>query len=263
MSFWKTRLRLRVKPLVYRLRNRLLYKAANFYVNAVDNDQDSDFRTNGEVTFARDRLRGAKLAFDVGAAHGVWTEVALAADPNVVVHCFEPTTPRFKVLCERNFGDRAILRKLGLGDSVSEATIFYNASGGSNSLFPQRYDGETYDQSDVETVSVTTIDRYCAEHAIDSVDFIKMDIEGFEMAALRGAEGMLRAGRINIVQFEYSDVFLDAGSSLMQVMNFVRDLNPTYDFYKIYPDRIRHIPSYERRFDNFKLQNWAFIKSDR
>jgi len=83
------------------------------------------------------------------------------------------------------------------------------------------------------------------------------------MGALRGVAGMLRAGRINIGQFDCSDVFLDAGSSLMQVMNFVRDLNPTYDFYKIYPDRIRHIPSYERRFDNFKLQNWAFIKSDR
>jgi FkbM family methyltransferase len=232
-----------------------------FYVNAVDNDHDNDFRTNGEEAFAHAKLRGAKVAFDVGAAKGGWTEIALAADPNVVVHCFEPTSRRFKILSERDFGARVVLNNVGLGDVPTKTQIFYGASGGSNSLYPQRYNGQRYQESDVETVTISTIDTYCQEHGIEYVDFIKMDIEGYETAAIRGAEQMLRAGRIGIIQFEYSYVFLDAGTSLMQLMKLVNDINPAYEFHKIYPDGTRRVAAYEHTLDNFKTQNWALIKA--
>jgi FkbM family methyltransferase len=260
MSLWRSTLRARVKPLVYRFRSQFLYRLASFYVNAVDNDHDNDFRTNGEEAFAHARLRGAKVAFDVGAAKGGWTEIALAADPEVVVHCFEPTSRRFEILKNRNFGERVVLNQLGLGDTPAKTEIFYGASGGSNSVFPQRYDGRQYSDSDVETITISTIDTYCRERGIEYVDFVKMDIEGYEMAAIRGAEQMLRAGKIGVIQFEYSYVFLDAGTSLMQLMKYVREVNPAYHFHKIYPDGTRHVANYEHTLDNFKTQNWALIK---
>ena len=139
--------------------------------------------------------------------------------------------------------------------------IFYNASGGSNSLFPQRYAGEHYVASDVETIAITTIDAYCHENAIEHVDFVKMDIEGYEPAAIRGATRMLREGRIEVIQFEYSYVFLDAGSSLMQVMKEVTDANPAYVFHKLYPDRALPVREYRHQLDNFKTQNWAIVRS--
>jgi FkbM family methyltransferase len=260
MRFWKTRLRGKVKPLVYRFRSRLLYQICNFYVNSVDNDNDSDFATNGEEAFARDRLRGATVVFDVGAAKGNWTEIALGADPGLHVHCFEPAAHRLGILEGRGFGERVTLNKLALGDTAGTATIFTESNGGSNSFFPQRYDGQTYGEDAVETVSVSTIDDYCTREQIDWVDFIKMDIEGYEMAALRGAERMLREGRVGTVQFEYSYVFLDAGTSLLQLMGYIRQLNPAYEFHKIYPDRSKPVPTYEHTLDNFKTQNWAIIK---
>jgi len=260
MSVWRSTLRSRVKPLVYRFRSRFLYRVASFYVNAVDNDNDSDFATNGEKAFASAMLPGAKIAFDVGAAKGNWAEIALAADPHLVLHCFEPTSRRFKILSDRNFGARVVLNNFGLGEQAARAQIYYNASGGSNSLYPQRYNGQSYDDPDVETITISTIDAYCREHRIEYVDFIKMDIEGYEMAAIRGAEPMLRAGKIGIIQFEYSYVFLDAGTSMMQLMRYVRDVNPAYEFHKIFPDGARPVRIYEHTLDNFKTQNWAIIK---
>ena len=257
MSVWKSTLRNRVKPLVYRFRSRILYKVASFYVNAVDNDHDSDFETNGEAAFARASLRGARIAFDIGAAKGDWTKIALDADPDVVVHCFEPTAHRFGLLSARSFGPRAVLNKVGIGDASGETEIFLDASGGSNSLFPQRYDGKP---PQVETVTITTIDAYCRTHGIEHVDFIKMDIEGYETAAIRGAEHMLRAGKIGIIQFEYGYVFLDAGTSLMKLMEYMRGVNPAYEFHKIMPDGTRAVPRYQHELDNFKTQNWAIIK---
>lgn len=260
MGIWRTTLRARVKPLVYRLRSRMLYRLASFYINTVDNDNDSDFETNGEKAFACDRLRGAKVAFDVGAAKGLWTQIALTADPDVVVHCFEPTSRRYQILLDRKFGERARINNFALGDKPGTSKIYYGASGGSNSLFPQRYENETYAASDVETVRVSTIDDYCREHAIEHVDFIKMDIEGYEMAAIRGAEHMLRAGKIGVIQFEYSYVFIDAGTSLMRVMQYMHEVNPDYEFHKIYPDGTRVVATYDHTLDNFKTQNWAIIK---
>jgi FkbM family methyltransferase len=260
MRIWRTQLRPRLKSFAYRYRSNLLYRIASFYVNAVDNDHDSAFATNGEQLFANTRLRGAKIVFDVGAAQGRWTKIALESDPNVVVHCFEPTSRRFQILIDRKFGERVKLNNFALGDSPGTSKIFYGASGGSNSLYPQRYDGESYAPTDVEMIQISTIDDYCRDHRIEHVDFIKMDIEGHETAAVRGAAAMLRAGKIDIIQFEYSYVFLDADASLLKLMQYVRSLNPDYDFYKLYPDGPRRVDAYRHTMDNFKTQNWAIIR---
>ena len=256
MKLWRT-LRPYVRPLVYRLRNRTLYRVASFYVNVVDNDHDSDFHTNGEARFAREMLPGASVVFDVGAAKGAWAEIALRVNPALKLTCFEPTSRRFAKLTEV-IGTRAVLQQLALGDAPGEQRIFYGTAGGSNSLIAPRDGG-----SDSELIKVTTLDAYCRDHRIDEVDFIKMDIEGYEHAALRGGERMLRAGKIGAVQFEYGHSFLGAGSSLMALMDYVHRVNPAYTFFKLFPDEARPVRNYDPALENFKTQNWAIINTGR
>jgi hypothetical protein len=87
-----------------------------------------------------------------------------------------------------------------------------------------------------------------------------MDIEGYEMSAIQGSSDMLRRGAIDIIQFEYSYVFLDADTSLMKLMRYVQDLNAAYEFFKLYPDGPRRVSHYTHTLDTFKMQNWAIIK---
>ncbi len=256
MKVWRT-LRPYVRPLVYRFRSKALYRIASFYVNVVDNDHDTDFHTNGEARFAQQMLPGAAVAFDVGAAHGEWTKIALAVNPSLKITCFEPTSRRFAKLSAA-IGDRAVLEQLGLGDAPGEHRIYYGTAGGSNSLIAPR-DGA----HDSELIRITTIDAYCKTHGIDEIDFIKMDIEGYEHAALRGAEGMLRAGKIGAIQFEYGHAFLGAGTSLMALMDYVRGVNREYAFFKLFPDEARLVPEYDPTLENMKTQNWAIIKAGR
>jgi hypothetical protein len=56
-------------------------------------------------------------------------------------------------------------------------------------------------------VPVTTLDRFAATRGIDRVSLLKIDVEGFEPEVLRGAKGLLRAGAIDLVLFEYSPRF--------------------------------------------------------
>ena len=47
-----------------------------------------------------------------------------------------------------------------------------------------------------------TLDQFCATRKIDRVDILKIDVEGFETAVLRGALGMLERGEIKLVYAE-------------------------------------------------------------
>ena len=257
---WRLKVRPPVKRLVYKLRSRVLYRLADFYIDTVNNDHDCDFSTNGEAAFVRECLRDAKVVFDIGAAKGTWTELALAANSELFVHCFEPASERVKMIEALNFRNRIRLNKVALGESPGAGEMFIEVDGGSNSLFAQRYGGKGESRLQTETVPITTIDRYCETENVEHVDFIKMDIEGYEMAALRGAQRVLKEGRVDVIQFEYSSTFLDAGASLLQLWKYVTELNPAYEFHKIYPDGIKHVPAYSHELDNFKTQNWVMIK---
>lgn len=61
-----------------------------------------------------------------------------------------------------------------------------------------------------EQVRVSTIDKYVAEHGIPRIDFIKMDIEGAEGAALAGAVKTMRRWRARLaisLNHQPTDIF--------------------------------------------------------
>src|SRR6476619_1851471 len=51
-------------------------------------------------------------------------------------------------------------------------------------------------------VRTTTVDAYCREHKIETIDILKIDTKGTSDRVLRGAEGMLTDGRIKLVRAE-------------------------------------------------------------
>ena len=56
-------------------------------------------------------------------------------------------------------------------------------------------------------MQATTIDDYCRANGIERIDVRKLDIQGGELAALRGATQMLAEGRISLI---YTEVLLGA-----------------------------------------------------
>jgi hypothetical protein len=53
-----------------------------------------------------------------------------------------------------------------------------------------------------ESVSMTTASGFAREHGIDTVDFMKIDTEGFDLDVLAGATDLLREQRIRFVMAE-------------------------------------------------------------
>jgi FkbM family methyltransferase len=137
-----------------------------------------------------DLLRG-KTVLDCGAHLGVFTRQALAAGASLVlaiepgpaqVECLRRTfareieTGRVRVV-PYGVWDRDGKLDLALGSNTSVSSLAGLAGG------------------PIVSVPVTTIDHLAAEAGLNSVGFIKMDIEGAEPQALAGAAETLRKFR--------------------------------------------------------------------
>jgi FkbM family methyltransferase len=237
-------------------RNDLAFRLARRIVNLHEGNNDCDMRTNGELRLARTVLPSSRVVFDVGANIGDWTEGALAINPRAQYHCFEPSRATFASLTARSFPGNVQLNAFGLGSAPEARTLFVFGTGGeSNSLY--RRVGTPSAQHEQESVVLRTLDDYCADAGIDEVDFVKIDVEGHELAALRGASRMLAAGRLGVVQFEYGGTYIDSRALLKDIWELVTDCHRGYAFYKLFPEGPRRVERYDQTLETFQYSNWV------
>jgi FkbM family methyltransferase len=152
-------------------------------------------------------LREGNLVLDVGANHGIVSlECALFVGPTGKVHAFEPAP-----------GTRAcLLRNLSVNNvenvSVFDAAVGEKAGRARLRVYEKATGLATLSESDpdhvadeVIEVKTITLDEHCDAHGIRTVDLLKIDIEGHELFALRGARRMLASKRVRAILFEVGD----------------------------------------------------------
>lgn len=148
----------------------------------------------GLLPFLVDRSR---VALDVGANKGVWAY--LLAGLCRKVHAFEPNPKAFELL-RRGLAGLAVTQKLALSNrnGVADLRIPRRRRGYSNqggSLSPASVGSE----HGSVTVEVATLDGL----GIDDVGFMKIDVEGHELAVLEGARNTLRRDRpVLVIEME-------------------------------------------------------------
>jgi FkbM family methyltransferase len=191
----------------------------------------------------------------VGANVGDWTAAALHINPRVEIHCFEPHPATFAVLKGRSNAGNVHYNPVGLGESPSEMDLqIYGDTDGMNSLYvrsaPIGVQGR-------QRVTLTSIDEYCRINNIGRIDLLKIDVEGHEFAVLRGARQALSDRRIAMAQFEYGGTFIDSHTFLRDIWEYLKDVQPSFEFYKIVRNGVLHVPKYDPRLDDFKYSNWV------
>lgn len=71
-----------------------------------------------------------------------------------------------------------------------------------------------------------SIDDYVSENGIEKVDFIKMDIEGSELAALKGAKNVINTYHPKLAISIYHKL-----EDLDEIPKFIKQIAPSYKFY--------------------------------
>lgn len=147
-----------------------------------------------------ERVRDCATFLDVGANTGFFSLAAVAGNPEVAVHAFEPSPAIYEAL-RRNLAanrldGRVTARRVAVADEVGEVEFHVPArTWGSGSLDARGFGGAS---GRLETVPATTLDHYVSTHDVSRVDLLKVDVEGFEHLVLRGARATLAEHRPTI-----------------------------------------------------------------
>jgi FkbM family methyltransferase len=183
--------------------SRMLYRMATEYINAYNN-LDYDIETNGERCIL-DRLAAhdVRTVFDVGANAGTYTRACLSRFKNARIHAFEIASITFANLVRNVASSRVAFNNLGLSNSEGTIDLYYcRDDDGKSSLISG---GDVINRTSFRTITanVTTGDRYCHAHSIQSIDLLKIDVEGAEHLVLQGFTDSFERGIISAVQFEF------------------------------------------------------------
>lgn len=199
------------------------------------------------------------MLFDVGANKGGYsTMLKKLFQKKATIHAFEPSKHTFEMLQEKVGGqDQVFLHQKALGESAAQLTLFYPEKGaGLASLYDRKLDHFGIETKEGEQVEVMSLNGFCQENEITEIDFLKLDVEGHELAVLKGAKQMLDAGKIHVIQFEFGGCNIDSRTFFQ---DFYYLLSPSFRLYRIAKDGLFPIKEYSEDLEVFMTTNYLCI----
>ena len=133
---------------------------------------------------------------DVGAHYGHSLDPFAAQ--GWTIHAFEPDPANREHLIDRH-GDKPNVTVVpkGVADAPGRLPLFTSDASTGVSSFASFTAGH----EEAVTVDVTTLSEYLRENEIQAVDFMKVDVEGFEMRVLHGMDWTIKPTTI-VLEFE-------------------------------------------------------------
>ena len=180
------------------------------------------------VTTARALAGSSPTAVDVGANIGFFS-LALASLGFDRVFALEPvpdTCQRLLANLSLNplLGSRIEVIQAAAGDGSGTAEIMVFPESPGQNKFAIAKDCKLFNHRTIP-ISVVRLDDFCSERGIERIDFLKIDVEGFEYQVLCGARRMLAEHKIGAVLLEVIPLGLhNAGVSLSDLECLFHDV---------------------------------------
>ncbi len=201
------------------------------------------------------------VIFDVGANVGDYSLLLTKEYPQARIYAFEPNENTFKQLTAK-VGDAVKCINAGMGSSEKTEKIFTYADnlasshasiyGDVLSTFHKRNDLVEID------FQLTTLDLFCEREAVTGIDFLKIDTEGNELEVLKGAERLLAAQKIKIIQFEFGECDVFSRVFLQDFYIMLLD----YNIYRLDSNRLIPLFEYASTNEIFRFQNFIAVRKD-
>jgi FkbM family methyltransferase len=203
------------------------------------------------------------VLFDVGANVGDWSAAMVQAIPEATVFMFEPS-PGCQAEIRRKSIPKSKLFPCAIGEVAGELPLFVSSETDASASLHARRDTPFGERTYRETaVPVRTLDEIIESGKIATVDFMKMDIEGHELFALRGAEKSLAGGKIRALSFEFGAGNINSRTFFHDYWDFFEKIK--FDLFRITPGG-RNVPitSYYEDLEYFRgVSNFLAVRRPR
>ena len=196
--------------------------------------------------------------FDIGANIGKYANnLSTLLTTKYTLYCFEPSPDTFKVLqanTKHNSNIHAFC--LGMGNEETETKLYHNQVTNTHSSLLKRdmsHWKKEYNLEEYESVKIITLDKFVSQNNISFIDFMKVDIEGYEWNFLKGASKTLQEKKIGILQFELGVAAVDGKYFFKDIFHL---LHKNYKIYRITKNNLYEIEKYKEQYEIFLTTNY-------
>lgn len=188
----------------------------------------------------KESLSDNSIIIDVGAHSGQFTKLFSTLVPDGRVYAFEPGSYARsilkKVICLHRLKNVTQINK-GLGENYKKEQLNIPIKKSGSLGFGLSHLGS--DKHDVRTtlseiIEITTLDSFAESEKLEKINFIKADIEGWEMQLLLGAKSAIQKWH-PILTLEVNRLFLSrAKNTPEELWKFLSDND--YKVYRLFYD---------------------------
>lgn len=154
------------------------------------------------------------LVVDIGANKGQFALVSRLCFPEATIISFEPLSkPSTKFLNIFKRDTNVFLQRVAIGNKSGCTTIHVTAENDSSSLLPisklqtQLFPGT--EEIGIEIIKIGRLNEFLSIDDIISPAMLKLDVQGYELDALRGCEAMLNRFSYVYVECSFVELYSD------------------------------------------------------
>lgn len=152
------------------------------------------------------------VIFDLGANRGQSIKRFKKIFPYSKIYSFEPIEALIKELKVIYSNDKTItLNNCAVGDINGKLKFNEYATSGISSfnkiISGTKWADERLGKKKEKLLKqfdseIITLDNYCTKNNVASIDFLKIDVQGYESKVLKGATNLLKSSKIDIIELE-------------------------------------------------------------
>lgn len=192
---------------------------------------------------------------DIGANTGYYGILTSYLFPKSNVYSFEPIKKHCEMINESikiNNIKNLHINQIALGYKEEVNVDIYNAGSGTSLI-----KGFTKSDEGITKVNIRTLDSLSDNNQINKIDFIKIDVEGFELQVLKGGEKIIRKNKpilfVEICHTKDGDGKLFINNNFHQTIEFIESIG--YKTYILDKENLNE-------FNNKSIPNkgvWMFL----
>jgi FkbM family methyltransferase len=147
---------------------------------------------------------------DIGANIGYTACVFAAAIPGAAkVYAFEPDLASFATLREmilrKKIGDTVETFNVAVGSADGSLEFWHNEEhSADHRVVTEQFKSSRLAGEKITTIAVTSVDNFVAARNLRSISFIKIDVQGYELAVCEGMRQTLERFPALCIAFEYA-----------------------------------------------------------
>lgn len=160
---------------------------------------------------------------DVGANIGQFSNAALFFFPKATIVAFEPDKDVYEKFCKNINTEKSsvIIHNYGLGAKASTKTFYRTQLSGMSSFVSP----ETHNLVSQQKLRIKSLDSF----AIEDIDLLKIDVEGYEYEVLSGASNTMQSSNYLLIEISLNR---SGANNNISILKFIAQQSPNAQIIK-------------------------------